>query len=645
MVSIRVRTLESFLSMIVHLPLGAAYRAFGPRAVPAHSPWSCFQETPRRREDTSRSVANWAQFTSWSPFANSGSSPLSVTRVARTLGMFLAVALILIPVCGGAADSGARFERVPRHMNDISGGGRLRNVVARGGLDSTEVEFFVAREDATAQETRGVLLHDPWRYPLPEGWVTFERGQVRAVGRIVELYPGLYPGRPLGPLEPNLPEVRLLLSLGKEGFDDLGEVLLRDESAPSTLDYSSLDEPGVATIPHNHNEWATLEDVDAYRTRIGWPSYVPPPEGRELQVVQADGKWLAMEYATNWAGTIMKRYDVNGSTDPTFDGEPVDVSRGPSVVTVPMLVIGDLPDGRALAVVGIQTQSRLIAFDRTSESPADAAARGTLLAVLHRDIPYWLLRSVLIRADGLLEIEQFPTPGVIQFPSINGERLRSLRSRVYWKDAPRSVVAVRQMRRCRVVRESAGKINVEIRRLGNLENPASVDVKTVSGSATGGVDYQSWSGRVSFQPGQVSQKISILIHSNAVPEGVEFFDLVLTQAVNMTIATPRHRIEILESLQLQWIPPRTLRLHHPGILNFIITKEGGDANSAYVSGSPGAMLVSRTDPIDFQLDEPCCGLPMEVLPDGSRNTSALFFRGLAREEDEEDMPNMLAAEK
>ncbi|MBL9135201.1 MAG: hypothetical protein JNK85_05005 [Verrucomicrobiales bacterium] len=529
-------------------------------------------------------------------------------------------------------------------MNDISGGGVLRNVVARGGLDSTEVEFFVAREDATAQETRGVLLRDPWRYPLPEGWVTFERGQVRAVGKIVELYPNLYPGNPLGPLEPILPEIRLLISLEKDGFDDLGEVLLRDESAPSTLDYSSLEEPGWVPIPRDRHEGAALDDVEAYRTRIGWPSYVPPPAGRELQVVQADGKWLVMESATNWAGQIMKRYEANGSTDPTFDGEPVDVTGDPSMVTAPLLVIGELPDGRALAVVGIQRQSRLIAFDRTSGSPADAAALGTLLAVLHRDMPHSLLRSVLIRADGLLEIEQFPTPGVIQFPSVNGERLRSMRSRVYWKHAPRSVVAVRQMRRCRVVREGAGKIDVEIRRLGNLENPASVEVKTVAGSATEGVDFEPWRGRVLFQSGRASQKISIQIHSNAVPEGVEFFDLVLTQAANMTIATPRHRIEILESIELQWIPPRTLRLHHPGILNFILTRIGADTHSPFGRWSPGSMLVSRTDPVDFHLDEPCCGLPSEGVADGARELSVLFFRGLAREEDEEDLPNMITAE-
>ncbi|MCC7376843.1 MAG: hypothetical protein IT581_19445 [Verrucomicrobiales bacterium] len=573
-----------------------------------------------RREDTSRSVA------------------------AENFAMFLALALIVTAVRGEAADSGTRFERVPRHMNDISGGGALRNVVARGGLDSTEVEFFVAREDATAQETRGVLLHDPWRYPLPEGWVTFERGRVRAVGKIVELYPNLYPGTPLGPLEPILPEIRLPISLEKDGFDDLGEVLLRDESAPSTLDYSSVEDPGWAAIPRTRNDWTALEDVDANRARIGWPSYVPSPEGLRLQVVQADGRWLALEYTTNSARMMMRRYDAGGRIDPTFDGEPLEIARDHSMASGPMLVIGDLPDGRALAVVGIQTQSRLIAFDRTAGPPADAAARGTLLAVLHRDLPYLLLRSVLIRADGLLEIEQLPTPGVVQFPSINGERLRGLRSRVYWKDAPRSAVAVRQMRRCRVVREGAGKMDVEIRRLGNLDNVASVDVETVGGSATEGIDYQPWRGRVSFQPGQVSQKISIQIYSNAVPEAVEFFDLVLTHAVNMTLATPRHRIEILESLQLEWVPPRTLRLHHPGILNFILTKDGRDSVPAFVSSSPGLMLVTRSDSVDFQLDKPCCGLPGEGILDGLQNGSVLFFRGLAREEDEEDMPSMLAAE-
>jgi hypothetical protein len=62
--------------------------------------------------------------------------------------------------------------------------------------------------------------------------------------------------------------------------------------------------------------------------------------------------------------------------------------------------------------------------------------------------------------------------------------------------------------------------------------PVTVNYATADGSATGGSDYQSISGTLTFSPGQLSKTISVAITGDRVGETDEIFSVLLTNAAN-----------------------------------------------------------------------------------------------------------------
>ncbi len=89
------------------------------------------------------------------------------------------------------------------------------------------------------------------------------------------------------------------------------------------------------------------------------------------------------------------------------------------------------------------------------------------------------------------------------------------------------------------VNEAAGTITFTI----TLDQPTSANVSvnyaTANGSATSGADYSAVSGTVSFAPGTITRTVSVNIANDAVFEGNENFSVVLSGAVNATIADNR----------------------------------------------------------------------------------------------------------
>ncbi len=69
--------------------------------------------------------------------------------------------------------------------------------------------------------------------------------------------------------------------------------------------------------------------------------------------------------------------------------------------------------------------------------------------------------------------------------------------------------------------------------------PATVFYHTADITAMAGVDYVSETGSVTFQPGQITQTISIPIIGSTVPEGTRSFAVDLDMATGALIATPQ----------------------------------------------------------------------------------------------------------
>jgi hypothetical protein len=70
-----------------------------------------------------------------------------------------------------------------------------------------------------------------------------------------------------------------------------------------------------------------------------------------------------------------------------------------------------------------------------------------------------------------------------------------------------------------------------------VSRPVSVQFATAPGTATAGVDYLSTSGTVQFEPGTVTQTVTVQINGDTTPEADESFTVNLASAVNATIAT------------------------------------------------------------------------------------------------------------
>jgi len=70
---------------------------------------------------------------------------------------------------------------------------------------------------------------------------------------------------------------------------------------------------------------------------------------------------------------------------------------------------------------------------------------------------------------------------------------------------------------------------------GTQEQTVTVDYYTQDGSALAGQDYVATNGTVTFNPGEISQTITVTITADTPPESDETFSVILTNFVNTTL--------------------------------------------------------------------------------------------------------------
>ena len=78
-------------------------------------------------------------------------------------------------------------------------------------------------------------------------------------------------------------------------------------------------------------------------------------------------------------------------------------------------------------------------------------------------------------------------------------------------------------------------VNFQITLSAPSSQPVTVTFTTGDGTAAGGTDYVSTSGTVTFNPGETSKTITVLVNGDTVVEGNETFFVDLTSATNGTI--------------------------------------------------------------------------------------------------------------
>ena len=88
------------------------------------------------------------------------------------------------------------------------------------------------------------------------------------------------------------------------------------------------------------------------------------------------------------------------------------------------------------------------------------------------------------------------------------------------------------------VNESAGSVTVTVTRTGNTEGPASVSYSSLDVSASGAADYNAVSGILTFAAGESSKNFSVAITNDAIVEGTETFNLILSDVSNANLGSP-----------------------------------------------------------------------------------------------------------
>jgi hypothetical protein len=379
-------------------------------------------------------------------------------------------------------------------------------------------------------------------------------------------------------------------------LNGFSQIELDDLRAPPTLDYpgtfGSEDPHEAAEVGMPYERRAETALAEFRRLAALPPEFAPWTNHFEFSpsflLAQADGLIVAQD-----SGSNAVRYRRDGSRDATFLPPMVEVDVGPigEVRLSAVDILGQLPDGRFLGRTGHadfgrprRSGGRLVAFNGTNVTEGEVLAKLTPSSPGYSIWgPYSLPQFAVVNADGSMILDQgvrrrgcheasgsgLENTKVIGLPSVNGERLRRTRAKLFWKPPTATQFAFRQSRRSRAVREGAGNLTLEVRRLGDLSGTRRVTVRTEQGTAHAGQDYQAINTVLEFQPGRISRSLTIPILNDELREGAETFSALLSPAPDdpgtslAMIATPRHTITIQEDVRLEWSAPNRVRVWNP----------------------------------------------------------------------------------
>ena len=131
----------------------------------------------------------------------------------------------------------------------------------------------------------------------------------------------------------------------------------------------------------------------------------------------------------------------------------------------------------------------------------------------------------------------------------------------------------------------------------STEQTVSVRYATVSGTATSGADFAAQSGALEFNPGVVSRTVTVPILDDALPEGTEYFSLVLSAAQNADIPDGEGTGTIIDDDVANISVADARALENAGQMVFTVRLDA--ASQAVVSTAYETWAASATEGVDY----------------------------------------------
>ena len=293
----------------------------------------------------------------------------------------------------------------------------------------------------------------------------------------------------------------------------------------------SLSGPGLAAVTVDYataNGTATA-GLD-YQATAGTLTFAP---GITEQTVDVEVLGDALKEAnetfavtlSSSAGAAVSRAVATGTILDNSVAPKLQFSLPASVVSeaTPKALIGVRRTGSLAGEVSVS----YAAYDGTAQAPADYAPLGPVAGTLTfppgvslRTITVPLVNDSLPEGDETVLLRLFgPEGGALL--GTQGTAVLTIRN-----DDPAGMLSVFPLG-LRVA-ETLGHARITVRRTLGTKGTITVDYTTASGSAESGSDYTDQAGTLTFAPGQTTQAVTIAVAADGVPEGEEYFRLVLS---------------------------------------------------------------------------------------------------------------------
>ena len=183
------------------------------------------------------------------------------------------------------------------------------------------------------------------------------------------------------------------------------------------------------------------------------------------------------------------------------------------------------------------------------------------------------------------------------------------------------------------VNETAGQAELPVVRVNDPDTIVSVEYFTVDGTATGGQDYSSASGTLTFAAGETNQTIAIPILNDGLCEALERFQVALTNATGgAVLGSMRLAIVSIQDnetpVQLEFTTYRAREDEGSVLIGLVRGGEGEALTLEYatVNGTAlaGEDYTATGGTLTFEAGENLKLLNVPILNDGLKESNETF---------------------
>src|SRR5215471_6945914 len=153
--------------------------------------------------------------------------------------------------------------------------------------------------------------------------------------------------------------------------------------------------------------------------------------------------------------------------------------------------------------------------------------------------PGELSKPVNVLVNGDTEVEGNETFFVNLSNAVNATITRSQGvGTILNDDAVSPTTALQFAQSTYTVQEDLGVLTITVVRTGDTSAPATVDYKTVDGTATQRADFEYTAGTLTFAPGETGKTFQLLLNEDMYSEGTETFSVVLSNPTGAVLGAP-----------------------------------------------------------------------------------------------------------